>query len=60
MVFLDNGLEGETGTSASNLVVYYDQDYQDQEEDLQQRKQNLSAILRGTYQIKEDKDQEIE
>ena len=25
---LDNSLEGETGTSASNMVVYYDQDYE--------------------------------
>jgi len=30
--YLEKGLEGETGMSTSNMVVYYDQDYESQDD----------------------------
>ena len=53
-----SGLEGETGTSASNLNIYYDHDDQNNEEDLQIRKQNLSMMLKNAYAIKEEIEEE--
>ena len=58
--YLEKGLEGETGMSTSNMVVYYDQDYESQDDNHNQRNNpNLTTmILNNANPIYEEIDEE--